>query len=60
MMHLDIKVDDLDAAVVHALAAGARLAAHQAREDLRVMIDPAGHPFLPVPGVRNDMSPPGR
>jgi len=45
MMHLDIKVDDLDAAVAHALSAGARLAEHQAREDLRVLFDPAGHPF---------------
>ena len=45
MIHLDIKVDDLDAAVAHALAAGARLAERQAREDLRVMLDPAGHPF---------------
>ena len=45
MIHLDIKVDDLDGAVAHALAAGARLAERQAREDLRVMLDPAGHPF---------------
>jgi catechol 2,3-dioxygenase-like lactoylglutathione lyase family enzyme len=45
MIHLDIRVDDLDAAVAHALAAGARLAAYQGREDLRVMLDPAGHPF---------------
>ncbi len=45
MMHLDIRVDDLDAAVAHALASGAQLAAHQEREDLRVMLDPAGHPF---------------
>jgi hypothetical protein len=26
-------------------AAGARLAEYQGREDLRVMLDPAGHPF---------------
>ena len=45
MLHLDIKVDDLEAAVEHALAVGGRLAAHQPREDLRVMLDPAGHPF---------------
>jgi catechol 2,3-dioxygenase-like lactoylglutathione lyase family enzyme len=45
MLHLDIKVDDLDAAVTHALAAGARLAAHQPQERVRVMLDPAGHPF---------------
>lgn len=45
MLHLDIKVNDLDAAVAHALAAGARLAEHQPRADLRIMLDPAGHPF---------------
>jgi catechol 2,3-dioxygenase-like lactoylglutathione lyase family enzyme len=45
MLHLDIKVDDLDAAVEHALAAGARLADHQPQERVRVMLDPAGHPF---------------
>ncbi len=45
MLHLDIKVDDLDAAVAHAIAAGARLADHQPRERVRVMLDPAGHPF---------------
>ncbi|MDP9237797.1 MAG: VOC family protein [Chloroflexota bacterium] len=45
MIHLDIKVNDLDAAVAHALAAGARLAEHQPRPDLRIVLDPAGHPF---------------
>ena len=45
MMHLEIQVDDLDAAVEHALAAGARLAEYQGLEDVRVMLDPAGHPF---------------
>jgi catechol 2,3-dioxygenase-like lactoylglutathione lyase family enzyme len=45
MIHLDIKVDDLDAALAHALAAGARLADHQPRADLRILLDPAGHPF---------------
>lgn len=45
MVHLDIRVDDLDAAVAHALACGARLADYQGRDDLRVMLDPAGHPF---------------
>ncbi len=45
MMHLDFKVDDLDAAVAYAVASGAQLAEHQGREDLRVMLDPAGHPF---------------
>ena len=45
MLHLDIRVDDLDAAVAHALACGARLAEYQGRTDLRVLLDPAGHPF---------------
>jgi catechol 2,3-dioxygenase-like lactoylglutathione lyase family enzyme len=45
MLHLDIKVDDLDAAVAHALAAGARLAEHQPRARVRVLLDPADHPF---------------
>lgn len=45
MMHLDIKVDDLDAAGAHAVAAGAVLADYQPQEDVRVYLDPAGHPF---------------
>ena len=45
MLHLDIKVDELDAAVEHAIALGARLADHQPQDRVRVMLDPAGHPF---------------
>jgi catechol 2,3-dioxygenase-like lactoylglutathione lyase family enzyme len=50
MMHLEIHVapadsEALEAAVEKALAAGGRLAAYQGRVDLRVMLDPAGHPF---------------
>jgi catechol 2,3-dioxygenase-like lactoylglutathione lyase family enzyme len=45
MLHLDIKVDDLDSAVAHALASGARLAPYQPQQRVRVMLDPAGHPF---------------
>ncbi len=45
MIHLDVKVEDLEAAVGHARACGARLAEYQGRDDLRVMMDPAGHPF---------------
>jgi catechol 2,3-dioxygenase-like lactoylglutathione lyase family enzyme len=45
MLHLDIKVDDLDAAVEHARASGARLAEFQPQDRVRVMLDPAGHPF---------------
>jgi catechol 2,3-dioxygenase-like lactoylglutathione lyase family enzyme len=45
MMHLDIEVDDLDAAGAHALTAGATLAEYQPQDDVRVYLDPAGHPF---------------
>ena len=45
MLHLDIQVDDLDAAVEYAVASGARLAEHQPQDRVRVMLDPAGHPF---------------
>lgn len=44
-MHLDIEVDDLDAAVAHAVEVGAELATHQPQDTVRVMLDPAGHPF---------------
>jgi catechol 2,3-dioxygenase-like lactoylglutathione lyase family enzyme len=45
MVHLDIEVDDLDTAGAHAVAAGAVLAEFQPQEDVRVYLDPAGHPF---------------
>jgi catechol 2,3-dioxygenase-like lactoylglutathione lyase family enzyme len=45
MMHLDIEVDDLDTAGAHAVAAGAVLAVYQPQDDVRVYLDPAGHPF---------------
>jgi catechol 2,3-dioxygenase-like lactoylglutathione lyase family enzyme len=45
MLHLDIKVDDLEAATAHALASGARLAEHQPQARVRVLLDPADHPF---------------
>ena len=45
MLHLDIEVDDLESAVAHALASGARLAEHQPQSRVRVLLDPAGHPF---------------
>jgi catechol 2,3-dioxygenase-like lactoylglutathione lyase family enzyme len=44
-IHLDIKVSDLVAAGEHALAAGAVLAEYQPQDDVRVYLDPAGHPF---------------
>ncbi|ANW21601.1 VOC family protein [Streptomyces clavuligerus] len=58
MLHLDIQVDDLDAAVRHALRLGATEPAEpsgctgssgpggpEGSGDLRVLLDPAGHPF---------------
>lgn len=45
MVHLDIEVDDLDAAGAHAVAVGAILAEYQPQDDVRVCLDPAGHPF---------------
>jgi catechol 2,3-dioxygenase-like lactoylglutathione lyase family enzyme len=50
-VHLDIAVEDLAAAGQHAIAAGAVLAEHQPQDDVRVYLDPAGHPFcLFLPG----------
>jgi catechol 2,3-dioxygenase-like lactoylglutathione lyase family enzyme len=49
MLHIEIQVDDLNAAVAHAVAVGGTVAAHQpedrSQDELRVMFDPAGHPF---------------
>jgi catechol 2,3-dioxygenase-like lactoylglutathione lyase family enzyme len=44
-LHLDIEVDDLDAAVAAATEAGATVADFQPQDDVRVCLDPAGHPF---------------
>ncbi|WUI00060.1 VOC family protein [Spirillospora sp. NBC_00431] len=52
MAHLDFEVDDLDAACEHAEATGAVLADFQPEDDVRVYLDPVGHPFclfLPEP-----------
>jgi catechol 2,3-dioxygenase-like lactoylglutathione lyase family enzyme len=49
MLHFEIQVDDMEAAVAHAVAAGARIASPQPEDrdpdQLRIMLDPAGHPF---------------
>ncbi len=49
MMHIDIDidiaVDDLAAAVANAARLGETLADFQPQEDVRVLLDPAGHPF---------------
>ena len=43
--HLDIEVDELEPAVRWALTCGATLADVQPQDDVRVLFDPAGHPF---------------
>jgi predicted enzyme related to lactoylglutathione lyase len=45
MMHFDFQVGDLDSAVTEAVALGASVAAVQPQENIRVLLDPAGHPF---------------
>ena len=50
MTHIDIAVADLDEAVAWTLSAGATLAEFQPQEGVRVMLDPAGHPFCLFPG----------
>ena len=49
MMHFEVLVDDLDAAVQLVLGTGGAEASHQPPDRdqtrLRVMLDPAGHPF---------------
>jgi len=50
-IHLDIAVENLDAGVEWALDAGASLAAHQPQPDVRVMLDPDGHPFCLFQGA---------
>lgn len=49
MMHLDIAVADLQTGVDWALQNGATLAEFQPQEHVRVMLDPAGHPFCLFP-----------
>jgi predicted enzyme related to lactoylglutathione lyase len=44
-LHLDIEVDDLAEATAAAVAAGAQVAGFQPQDDVRVCLDPAGHPF---------------
>ena len=45
MMHLEIRVDDLSAAAARAVELGATVAEFQPQDDVRVCLDPAGHPF---------------
>ncbi|MGH1553923.1 VOC family protein [Streptomyces sp. L7] len=53
MLHLDIEVDDLEGEVERAVGLG-RAHDHQPQDDVRVLLDPAGHPFClwrPTPPV---------
>ena len=55
MMHLEVLVDDLESAVGRVLRSGGAQAPHQPPDRdparIRVMLDPAGHPFcLFTPG----------
>jgi len=45
MLHLDIETPDLPTSVAHAVSLGATLADFQPQTDVRVLFDPAGHPF---------------
>jgi predicted enzyme related to lactoylglutathione lyase len=45
MMHFDFQVGDLESAVTDAQNLGATLAGHQPRDNVRVLLDPVGHPF---------------
>jgi hypothetical protein len=44
-VHLDVGVRDVAQAVDDAVALGATVAAYQPQDDVRVVLDPAGHPF---------------
>jgi len=44
-LHLDFQVEDLSAAVARAEELGATQAAFQPQDDVRVLLDPDGHPF---------------
>jgi hypothetical protein len=44
-VHLDVGVTDVSAAVAATTALGATEAGFQPQDDVRVMLDPAGHPF---------------
>lgn len=45
MLRLDFLVEDLEASLHRALHCGARLAPEQLFPNMRVLLDPAGHPF---------------
>ncbi|MCW2749194.1 MAG: uncharacterized protein JWR83_304 [Aeromicrobium sp.] len=44
-IHLEVQVDALEPAVERATSLGATLASYQPQDDVRVCLDPDGHPF---------------
>ena len=44
-LHLDLGVDDVEREVARAIELGASVALVQPQEDVRVLLDPEGHPF---------------
>ncbi|MGD9955407.1 MAG: VOC family protein [Candidatus Nanopelagicales bacterium] len=44
-LHLDVEVADLETETARAVSLGAVVAEHQPQDDVRVLLDPAGHPF---------------
>ena len=56
MVHLDVEVDDLTAAVAWAERCGARLADYQPQAHVRVCLDPDGHPFCLYMEIEGDGS----
>ncbi|HLL61822.1 MAG TPA: VOC family protein [Propionibacteriaceae bacterium] len=54
--HLDIEVDDLQAAVDRAVSLGATLADFQPQDDVRVLFDLDGHPFCLFVAAGSDQS----
>ena len=60
MLHFEIAVDDLKAAIALVVAAGGAVAGRQPHDrdpdELRVMLDPAGHPFCLFTGT--ELAPP--
>lgn len=45
MLHLDFEVTDLEAEVARAIQLGAEMPDYQPQANVRVLVDPAGHPF---------------
>jgi predicted enzyme related to lactoylglutathione lyase len=44
-VHLELGVDDLDTAAARVVSLGGTVAGFQPQDDVRVCLDPAGHPF---------------